>query len=104
MEHEQDILVLRWKPDISVPTGSYIHHDYCTRVWEHDWWLKEVAMLSGQFYCSVRVQFKYQHTWHGTAGGIEYGSMSLVSFPFLWKQDSVFVREGPDMHLLRDQS
>lgn len=85
MEHEQDILVLRSKPDISVPTISYIHHECCTRVWEHDWWLKEVATLSGQFYSSV--------------GGSEYGSMSHVPFPFLWKQDPVFVKEGPDIQL-----
>lgn len=59
MEHEQDILVLRSKPDISVPTGSYIHHECCTRVWEHDWWLKEVATLSGQFYSSSTHMTRY---------------------------------------------
>lgn len=68
MEHEQDISVLGMKPDISVPTGPYILLLYWTEFenMTGDW----LAMLSGQFKCSVNLQFKYQHTWHGSAESI----------------------------------
>lgn len=84
VEHEQDLSGLRLKPDISVHTGSFpsLVLDLGLRTWL---WLKEIVMLSGQFYSRVSLQFIYQCTWHGTAGGNECGSLSLVKYSFLWK-------------------
>lgn len=64
-------------------TLAHIHLLYRTRVREHDWWLKELPMLSGQFYFSVSLQFKYQCTWHGTTGGSGCGNLSFITFSFL---------------------
>lgn len=61
-------------------TLADIHRLCWTSVWEHDWWLKELAMLSGWFYSSISLQNKDQRTWHGAAGGDEYGSLSFVTF------------------------
>lgn len=60
-------------------TLAHIHHLYWTRVWEHDWWLKELATLSGQFYSSVSL--RHQCAWHGTAGGNKYGSRHIFIPP-----------------------
>lgn len=79
-------------------TLAHIHHLYWTWLWEHGWWLKELAMLSGQFYPGVSLHLKGRCIRNGAAGGSEYGSLSLVTFSFLWKQDSLLVGEGLDLH------